>query len=191
MTKKTIYLDFDGVVVDTKKAFVDYYNNHYNDHPEYAFADHTKCNMWNYYDICPLAANDVESIFGEKEVFDRLEFFEDAEKFIKKLNKKFNIIIVSLGTYDNIHHKSKWIKDNMPFIHESVLLAKGTGEMMDKSVVNMIDGIFIDDVSKNLFSTNARLKINYGPEYKWNEDWSGLRIDGWDKMYTFLIENEL
>lgn len=182
----TLFIDFDGVIVDSKKAFVNYYNNHYQDKPGFIEADENKCNKWNFSDICPLAIDDVEDIFGQEELFNSLEFFPNAKEILEELNKDYRVIIVSIGTYNNIHHKSKWIKENLPFIKESILLAKKTGEMVNKSLVNMEGSIFIDDVSENLHSTNADLKLRFGREYSWNEDWNGLRAANWNILNKML-----
>lgn len=55
------------------------------------------------------------------------------------------------------------------------MLTNGDNTMC-KDVVNMEGGIFVDDVSSNLFSSNAGWKICFGKEYPWNSDWSGDRI---------------
>ena len=177
--KRTLFLDFDGTIVDTNKAFCKYYNDFYNHLPNFKVADYNKCSEWSYSDVCPLIKNDAEKIFGEEALFSNLEFFPNAYETLEKLSKLYNLVIVSIGTYANIHHKSKWIEKNLPFIDESILLCKNKDVIMDKSVVNMQDGIFIDDVQSNLDSTNASRKILFGKRFKWNENWKGEHYLNW------------
>ncbi len=184
--KPTIFLDFDGVIVDSKKSFVDFYNKHYKEKQGYVFADHKKCNKWNFSDVCPLAIDDIQHIFGQKELFDNLEFFPHAKETIEELSKDYKVVIVSIGTYDNIHHKSMWIKNNLSCVKDSILLVKTEGDMLGKSIVDMKGGIFVEDVSKNLYSTNADIKIIYGPKYSWNEDWEGLWASDWKALKNFF-----
>lgn len=185
--KKTLFLDFDSCVVDTNSAFCDYYNDHYRHIKGFKPADPNRLAEWNYTDICPLATEDVQNIFGTRGLFNRLELFPNAYEALKKLSDKYEIIIVSIGTYANIHYKSMWIKEHLPFIHESILLCKDKGAKMGKSTVNMQGGIFIDDIKANLDSTNADRKILYGKKYKWNRDWKGEHCLNWLEVGEKLL----
>lgn len=40
------------------------------------------------------------------------------------------------------------------------------------------DGV-IDDVSKNLKTSNATHKICFGEIYDWNRNWNGIRYSSW------------
>ena len=185
--KKTLFLDLDSTISDTNYAFCQYYNDHYRYVKGFKPADSNKLTEWNFTDICPLAVDDVQNIFGKKELFDRLEFFPNAYETLKELSDKYNIVIVSIGTYANIHYKSMWIKENLPFIHESILLCKDKGAKMGKSTVNMQGGIFIDDIKANLDSTNADRKILYGKKYRWNQDWEGEHCLDWLRVGERLL----
>jgi len=60
--------------------------------------------------------------------------------------------------------------------------------VMDKSSVDMSNGIFIDDVEDNLFSSNAKLKVLYEniPNADWNSKWRGERIKSWYDVYKYF-----
>lgn len=179
MGKIKLFVDFDSVIVNTNKAFCDYYNRHYRHKKGYVFADHNACAVWNFHDVCPLAKNDVNEIFGKKELFDLLEIYRFAYKTLEDLSNDYEVIVVSLGTFSNISLKATWIKENLPFIKEVVMIGKNEEVIMNKSVVNMKGGIFIDDVKSNLDSSNADRKILYGKKFKWNEDWNGEYYKRW------------
>lgn len=181
-----LFIDFDSVITDTNKAFIEYYNEHYKGLEGFIEADDADCNEWNFTDTCPLAIDDVSEIFGTKELFDRLEFFPGVYEALKEISTRREVIIVSIGTFNNIHWKSKWVKENLPFIHESIFLCKDRDVIMDKSTVNMEGGIFIDDVKSNLDSTNAERKILFGRKFPWNEEWSGEYYANWQRLGNAL-----
>ena len=56
----------------------------------------------------------------------------------------------------------------------------------DKRKVDMSDGIFIDDVSKNLITSNANKKICFGEPMPWNADWCGERCFNWTEVLNVL-----
>jgi 5'(3')-deoxyribonucleotidase len=121
-------------------------------------------------DQCPLVKtnNNVEKMFGCQDFWSWLEFMPNAKETLEKLNEDFNLIICSIGTYKNIERKSKWIARNLPFIKNCILINNGDIRM-DKSIVDMSDGILIDDVASNLELSNAKYKICFGKIYPWNE----------------------
>lgn len=177
--KPVLFVDMDSTIVDTNKAFCEYYNMYYRDREGYEYADHRTCSVWNFLDTCPLAEYDVNYIFGRKVLFDLLTPYEHAYAVLERLSHNYEIIIVSIGTFLNISEKSKWIKQHLPFIKESVLLGKDSDVRMEKSTVNMQGGIFIDDVKSNLDSVNAERKILFGKIFDWNKDWKGEHYTSW------------
>ena len=184
--KNKLILDFDGVISDSILSFCTVYNNKYKDNPLFKKADHNKLQRWDCTDECPLEKK-AEVIFSSKEFFDNLEFMENAKEYVEKLSQSFHIIICSIGTFENISHKSLWIRDNMPFIKDTILITNGDC-YMDKSIVNMKDSIFIDDNALNLDSSNADIKICFGKEFPYNKDWKGSRRVDWESMYNLICE---
>lgn len=186
MSKPKLFVDFDSVLVDTNKSFCDYYNTYYRHREGFKLADHNKCEVWNFYDTCPLAKDDVNKIFGDKRLFDRLDLYPHAYRVLLKLSKQYEIIIVSIGTFDNISNKNIWIKKHLPFIKEAIMLCKDNEVIMDKSVVDMTGGVFIDDIKSNLDSTNAERKILFGKKFIWNEEWKGEYCIDWNEIEKVL-----
>lgn len=63
-------------------------------------------------------------------------------------------------------------------------------EHSDKSHIDMSDGIFIDDSTKNLSTSNARHRILFGEEKGWNRDNKGQfgRCENWLKVYAKILD---
>lgn len=178
-----LFLDFDGVIVDSIRAYVDTYNLMYNENVR----NYYDCNTWDLSDICPKEKN-AERIFSSPVFFTNLEFIEGARDSISRLTEHFDVVICSIGTYENIHYKSRWIERNLPFVDNSIFIAK-KNVVMDKSIIDMSGSIFVDDSYSNLQSSNAKYKICFGPVKSWNEQFTGLRYNSWVIMTDFLIRN--
>ena len=168
--KQKLFLDFDSTIVDTVKAFCKTYNEIYSWLPGFKEADHTKVSDWNFADECPLQVGCTGKMFEMKELFDNLEFFPDAAKTIRSLHDKYEIIIVTIGSPQNIAHKALWISENLPFLHEMIFISNRNIDM-DKSIIDMSGGIFIDDHGKNLSSSNADSINLFGEIKPWNKEW--------------------
>lgn len=178
---KRIFLDFDGVIVDSVKSYCSVYNYFFK-----ANADYTKVNKWDLSDECLKAVKYVEDIFASKEFFDYLELMDEYTKdVLDQLKEKYEIIICSIGTPMNISRKSKWIEDYLG-IKDMILLSK-SDLVIDKSIIDMGNSIIIDDNSNNLFSSNADIKICFGEVKEWNENWDGLRAKNWKELGELLI----
>ena len=169
MSKPKFFVDFDITIVDSIKKICELYNSYWQYHPKFIPADHTKIQQYNFKDVCPLLTTAL-SLFEDKLFFEDLEFIEpNTYEVLEKLNKKYQLIVVSVGTPKNIAMKANWLNDNLSFIKDYILLYND-GCKMDKSVVNMDNSIFVDDIPSNLASTNAKIKIQFGKIYPWNKE---------------------
>ncbi len=191
MEKRKLFLDFDQTVVASIKSFCCVYNSWYQFEPDFKKADWRKVAKWNFNDECPLLEGDpknVEEIFGSSNFFYELEFLnENTHEVLGRLCHKYEVVLVSIGTFDNISNKSLWVKEHLPCIKECVFLVND-GCKMTKSVVDMSGGIFLDDVSSNLYSTNADVKICVGDIRPWNQDWRGVRCADWTAIEGLLLK---
>lgn len=174
MNKEKLFLDIDGTITDSIKAYCQTYSDIYQFHDNFKQPDWTKVEKWDLSDQCPLETN-PEYIFSHHKFFKYLNFIdEDMKDVLFELSRKYQIIIVSIGTAHNLAYKSVWLNDNLPFIKDYILL-RNNGCIMDKSMIDMSKGIFVDDVDSNLLTSNARWKIcfkNNGIK-EWNQIWSG------------------
>lgn len=190
MDKTKLFVDFDGVLINTMKYYCKVYNFLYQYHKDFKHADWRQVREWNFSDMCPLAKDNVNEIFESYLLFKFAEPFSDAVETLKQLKEKYQVIVVTIGTQKNISHKALWIEDNLPFISNAIYLYQGSSCKMDKSIVDMSGGILIDDHQNNLFSSNADMKICYSHESEvldWNKDWKGLRVGGWEEVGRLLL----
>lgn len=179
MNKRKLFLDVDGVIIDSIKAYCDTYNKLYQSHPDFKPALWYECEKWDLKDVAPLVKNS-EDLFSNPLFFKYANFINgNTKEIIEKLNDKYHIIICSIGTQENISYKSLWLKENLPFIKDYIFLVND-GCKMDKSIINMgKNSIFIDDVVSNLDSSNAQYKIIFGDEYEWNKTNKYHRCFNW------------
>ncbi|MDP4144070.1 MAG: hypothetical protein Q8936_06230 [Bacillota bacterium] len=184
-----LFLDFDCTIADSVKTYCNVYNSYYKERKGFKVADHSKVKRYDLKDQCHLVDHQ-ETIFSSKEFFKHLEFMPHAKEVIERLGCKYELVICSIGTLDNISYKSQWIKNNLPFIKNVVLVStavEAASIKMDKSSVNMKDSIFIDDHVENLLSSNAELKICFGKEFEWNKNWMGHRCFNWKEVENLLL----
>lgn len=188
MQKQKLFIDFDDTISESSKSIISLYNQMYKDYPNFKPANHEVNNEWDYSVECPYMKGKSLEMFENPYFFLGLELFPQALNVLKELDKKYELIIVSIGSYSNIELKSYFIKGQLSFIQNAVLISN-KGCKMDKSIVNMKDGIFIDDVSSNLFSSNAERKICFIPYgfKKWSQDWQGETASSWVEISNKLL----
>jgi len=172
-----IFIDFDNTIVNSIEAFCGVYNFL---HDEYA--DWREVRKWNMTDECPQSNTDMTvRIFEDGLFFQRLKFYDNRiYDFLETLSKTDNLHIVSVGSRKNLLYKKRWILDHLPFINEEniVLLShfddsSNTLGTIDKSEINMKNGIIIDDNQDALLSSNATYKVLYshnGIKTEWNKN---------------------
>lgn len=179
-------MDFDDTIVNARKGYCDVYATLYSGCKDYTHPNWKEIDQWDLRQSCPLAKIDI---FEHDLFFYDLEFKQDAYGELETLSKDFEVIICTIGTYKNIAKKSKWIKNRLPFIKQSIFINNGYNHM-NKSIINMSGSIFVDDVSSNLISTNAEEKICFGEKFAWNKDWKGTRCENWkdlmDHIYKYM-----
>ena len=183
-TKKELFIDFDGTIVNSVKSIVSMYNEdfqyydnftpvHWTDIETYEFAE-CKCANQEYFNIC----------FNQKRFFDNLEFMDWAKEVLDELKEEYNISIVSIGHKPNLKAKEIWINEHLPYCK---FIGVNFKEHSDKSHISMEkNSIFIDDSSHNLTTSNAEYKVCFGDVYPWNEDWKGERSYNWMDIKDFI-----
>jgi len=183
MSKVKFFIDMDSTITNSVLAYTDTYNILYANHPDFKTADPNKLQRYDLKCICPLINNPLE-IFDHDLFFKHLEFINNnTYEVLEKLNRKYQLIIITIGTPINLSKKSLFLSERLPFIKDYILLFNGDCRM-DKSIISMEGkgNIFVDDVSSNLFSSNCERKILFGKRFIWNEDWQGETCDNWSEI---------
>lgn len=187
MIKPKLYIDFDGCLVDTISAIVSIYNEDYCAYKKFKPIKPEDINTWNFEECNCASDSSINQYFNTPRFFERLEFMPNAKTIIWLLSYNYDISIVSHGYSPNLKLKEIWIKEHLPSCIN--FIGVNLKEHDDKSCVDMSDGIFIEDNTKNLHSSNAFKKIVYGKSYPWNKDDAGfIRCYDWIDIYH-VIEN--
>ena len=184
--KTKLFLDFDCTIVNTIKSIVDLYNEDFKYYKKFKKINWIDVNTWDFKECDCASAEYINTYFNQQRFFDKVEFMDNGEEVLKRLSKKYEIIVVSMGYSPNVFAKSVWMNNHMPY-------AKFVGinfkKHNDKSHIDMSDGIFIDDNAKYL-NTNAKYQICFGEIYDWNRDWTGKRCFNWYEVEKYLEELE-
>jgi len=176
----TIFLDVDGVVIDSVRAIVRILNRKYG----------TKCKSsdiisWNFSQVkSNLTDKEIEDIFNDDSFFDIVMFYDGVLDFIRRYKDK--IIFLTKGGIENISGKHDLFNDNevreiignIPLIGLPLNISKGYINMKYKG-----RSLFIDDCSQNLIDSNADIKIlyrEYNNNADWQQDWAGWEMKGWE-----------
>ena len=176
----------DLTLVDSIKAFTTAYNLLYQDYPDFEPADPNNINCYSFRNICPLIDSPLP-LFEHYLFFQNLELIDEyTYSVLDELKHDYQLIIATIGTPINLSNKAIYLKQNLPFIQDYILLYNGDIKM-DKSLIDMSGGIFIDDIPSNLRSTNADKKIQFGEIFPWNNDWEGEHCSDWREVRHKLI----
>lgn len=180
---QTIYLDFDNTLVESNKRIIEILNKRYH-------LNKSENDLSDYYynSICSkVTKNEIDAIFDSKEFFDGLEFKPFALEIFNKYKDKYEIVITTKGTVDNLELKEQWLRDKLG---KEISFLGLSGNPHDKSSVNMKNGIQIDDNSSCL-RTNASVRILYrdGHSYPWQKGFTNnniLLVDNWQQIDEIL-----
>jgi len=201
MTKSKLFLDFDSTLCQTIHSVCRIYSDKYKHHNDFVIPHPCLETTWNFHTQCPLfTEEEIEEVFNDETMFEYLRPFPNAVDVLRKLEDYYQIIIVSVGSYENISLKCKYIKENFDFVDDFIgIINKGC--VMDKSIINMrgtnmeSPNIFIDDSQGNLFSQHGSSNLirycyaHNGLITEWNEDW--LKMGGRNFTNWLEVEKEL
>lgn len=190
-----IFLDFDGVIVDTIGTIVDLYNEDFKYYSDYKYIFPEQVNTWEFAECNCASKEYIDSYFNQQRFFDKLKFMPNAYENIRSLALNHKVIIVSCGYSPNLRAKEIWIKNNLPFCKFKGVNLKC---FPDKSHIYMDGDVFVDDSSHNLITSNASIKICYGQIYPWNmfygsnsyQDEKEIRCYDWDSLYDRILNEE-
>lgn len=180
----TLYIDFDGVIVATIDAIVDLYNEDFQYYKNFSVVNWWTVNTWGFEECKCAPKGYIDLYFNQPRFFNRLHFMPWAQEAMIELSKYYKIKIVSHGYSPNLRQKELWIKSKLPFTE---FIGVNLKEHNDKSHIDMSDGLFIDDSSKNLATSNAKECICFGDKYSWNKDWTGKRMMNWAEIRQYLL----
>ncbi len=182
-----IYLDFDGVIVNTCKAGVKYLNKTLNNN-----VDWRTVKKYDFSDKFDLKNIDIREIFKSSYFWDNLELFPNVYNTVQYLSEKYNIIIFSIGTYMNIQNKLNYIyntfSNNLNI--KTLMYCDEFHEFSKLDFLNLnYNSLYIDDKTSNLDKSNSKHNIlfkPYGIETEWNMNDTYIEISHFDELLNFL-----
>lgn len=178
-----ILLDFDSTLVDSSKAFYDYYVEQTGDN--LTSYDESKID-WSMRKLCPLYTQEqADNVYIQPGFFKYLRLYPNAYEVLTKLKEEDHFLhIVSCHKPQGMAYKMQWIKKNLPMIDEVTLIPIAHGNVkFDKSSVK--GDILVDDSLSALKSASTKFKLCYG-FYAWNKEWQGDRVLNWNEVYDYI-----
>ena len=184
-----LYIDLDNVVFDTICTIKQMYDEDFCYYPEYEWIPAHEIKHYDFSELHYMTQERLINYFRSGRFFDNLQYIEEAEAVIMYLRKIQDcpIVFVSIGTRENLRGKEEWVR---AFNHIWNMDAEFIGvDKIDKSHIDMSDGILIDDEIKNLENCNAQKNICFG-NYEWNQSWDGLRALSWREIVKEVIDDD-
>lgn len=185
---KKLYIDFDGVIVDTIRRITELYNEDYMYYDDFEPISPGQIKTWDFDELFLASRKTINLYFNQPRFFNSdLMIMTGAINYIQKLKLNgYEIVVVSLGQRPNLRQKKRWINQNLDY---NEFIGVDISVHSNKDHIDMSDGIFIDDMTNNLNNSNAAHKICFGKEYVWNKDWTGDRCYNWEEVYNKLHIN--
>lgn len=196
---KNLYIDFDNVITNTTKAFVDTYvafcGKRYLHSPKPSWEN---VHRYDFLDQIPeLTPQKKSAIFNSVIYQQKLELYPECKETLINLMKRgVNIFVVSHCSCRSIQNKHEFLFDTFGeyYTKQIKFIPILFDNFKGKSIINMSDGIFMDDCKFNLDSVNAPTRICFkynNITMDVNQDWDGLVINEWgketeEKLYNLL-----
>lgn len=185
-----IFIDFDDTITMSVENVLRIVNKRYN--KNVSVEDIGK---WDFSDVYPdIPLKDIVKVFGEEEFFKTLKLKQNVLPVLRKYTKYNDVIIVSKTDMTAMQRKNEWINEH---IKSFGIPIRFVGIMLksSKGILDMSDGIMIDDNATFLNETNAKYKILYKNNRKFDElqEWDGYTVSNWKELNTLLhkiIANE-
>lgn len=184
LSLKTIYVDFDNVLVNSEKCIVDLYNEDFRYYKNFKPVNWWEIDTWNFKECSCANTQYINTYFNQPRFFDRLEIMPWAERVIEELGQIYKIRIVTMGYSPNLKLKKEWLDAHFPYLK---MIGVNMKKHKHKGHIDMSDGVLIDDRSDNLFSSNAKDKVCFGEISSWNNDWNGRRCSNWMDVRHLLL----
>ena len=178
-----IFIDFDDTITMSVENVVRIVNKRFGKNVK---AENIK--EWDFSDVYPdIPLKDIVDIFGEDEFFQTLRLKEDVLPTLRRYGQYNTITIVSKVDIVTMKRKNDWIKEHLIDIGININF-RGIPLGKSKGIVDMSGGIMIDDNAEFLKETNAKYKILYKCNRKFDEEqeWDGYVVHNWKELDALL-----
>lgn len=198
INKRTIYIDVDDVILKSSEQIIRMLQRRYNINKTiYDLRD------WKYKSIYKnFSKEDLILFFKSEEFWKEVEYNKELIDYFEEANliNKYNLILVTKGTKENLEKKYEYLYDiNFFKKNEKKIGFIGIDLEESKSKVKMLKGIQIDDSIENLIDTDATLKIlltnglqtNYNHLDKWPKNIQNFYVVNMTEELIKVLEYEL
>lgn len=134
---KTLYIDFDGTLVNTIESIVDLYNEDFKYYKNFNYIRWCDIDTWGFEECNCAPPGYIDLYFNQPRFFEKLKFMQWAQWAVKKLSQYYTIKIVSHGYSPNLKQKESYIKEWFPFAE---FIGVNLKEYSDKAHIDMSDG---------------------------------------------------
>lgn len=156
-SKQTIYWDVDDVILNTSEVAIDIINKRYLNDSQHKTFENRK--DWGLKSIWRgMNKQIVKEIFESDDFWNSVKVKEEFKKVFDNIGDQYEHKLVTKGTECN-HDRKRQFLINDAYMEDKRWDYICVGDDEDKNVVDMTNGIFIDDKLENLVVTNARIKI--------------------------------
>lgn len=175
---KIIAVDVDGTIANTHLAWLDRYNQEYDDNL-------TKEDWlsWDIHEIVkPECGKRIYKYIEDPKLYDDVKPIEGSQEKIKTLKQCFRVVFVTTSTFGAAGRKFKWLKD-WKFLQGDE--ENNYVECRDKSLV-FSDYLLDDDIKNIQKSVPYGTRINVIYTQPWNKyfQWEH-RMKNWSAFYDF------
>lgn len=180
-----IYIDFDDTLTNSIQALLAISNRKYG--TSYKVED---VGDWDFKDIYPdVPLKEIVSIYDTDEFYNLLNIKRDALFVLRRFAKRNKIFIITKVNKRSMVQKFQWIKEHIQNFGIDVELI-GIPLNKSKGIVDMSEGIMIDDNVKFLNETNAKYKILFKNNRKFDklQEWFGLSATSWQELERILYD---
>lgn len=153
--------------------------------------DYRDLKKFDFSDLFPDVASETkERIFFSKSFYINIEKFQDVDRVLMEISKKFSIVFITKGATQSLQAKEKWLKNNLYSGIEYKFI--GLPIFSDKTEIDMTNGIMIDDQVEYLEKSNAAIKILFSDkrnETEWNNELiniDGYIVESWQEILEIL-----
>lgn len=193
--KKVAYIDFDGVIANSKVRMAEIYNLKYRPFG-YPLKNGEEVTTWD----AGIPTHLVEPIFEDEHFFNhQLQVFDGLFDALTMLRKRgYEIVIYTKAHLLNASHKAKWINDNLKEHIDGWIFTGSanltTGKHQYDMSVDRKDGfsILIDDSYFNLVCDKEDRCHHHLPTYSICAKLAKRKDESWNSKWTnekFTIYN--
>ena len=156
-SKQIIYWDVDDVILNTSEVAINIINRRYlNEGQHKTFEDRKD---WELKSIWRGINKQIaKEIFESDDFWDEVKVREEFKEVFDSIGDKYEHKLVTKGTECN-HDRKQQFLINDTYMKDKQWDYICVGDDEDKNIVDMSNGIFVDDKLENLVVTNARIKI--------------------------------